>query len=223
MATSGTVTFNLDVVDLIEEAYEQVGKEMRGGYDLKTARRSLDLLTKEWANRGINLWTIDSVSTAVTALDSDITLEADTIDVLDAVWRTGTGTSQSDRIMTRMSVSEWAQTANKNTQSTPSRYWINRLGAAPVLQMWPVPSEAGTLVYWRMRMMEDAGAYTNTMDIPTRFLPAMASGLAYYLAIKTVGADNRIPTLQAEYERQFRLATEEDRERASLRLVPGTR
>jgi len=111
---------------------------------------------------------------------------------------------------------------NKLTASLPSRFWINRT-VPPVMTLWPVPVEAGTLVYYKLRRMQDTGAYTNTMDIPLRFLPAMTSGLAYYLAIKTVGADNRIPILQAEYERQFRLAAEEDRERASLMLLPGVR
>lgn len=223
MATSGTTTFDLDIMDVIEEAYEMVGKEVRGGYDVKTARRSLDLLTKEWANRGINFWTIDDQFAAITPGQTEIILPADTIDVLDAVWRRFDGTvAQNDRTLTRMSVKEWAQLANKNTTSLPSRYWVQRINP-PVMTIWPVPTDAGNLFYWRLRRIQDAGNYTNTMDVPVRFLPAMTSGLAYYLAIKTVGADNRIPILQGEYERQFRLASEEDRERASLMLVPGVR
>lgn len=223
MATSGTTSFDLDIIDMIEEAYEMVGKEVRGGYDVKTARRSLDLLTKEWANRGINFWTIDEQSTPIAVNQTEVTLPADTIDVLDAVWRRfDNSAAQNDRTLTRMSVKEWAQTANKQTTSLPTRYWINRT-SPPVMTIWPVPNDSANLVYWRLRRIQDAGNYTNTMDVPVRFLPAMTSGLAYYLAIKTVGADNRIPILQAEYERQFRLASEEDRERASLMLVPGVR
>jgi hypothetical protein len=223
VTTSGTTTFNLDIVDMIEEAYEMVGKEVRGGYDVKTARRSLDLLTKEWANRGINFWTIAEVHVPIISGQQTITLEDDTIDVLDAVWRRHDSTAaQNDMSLTRMSVKEWAQTSNKLTPSLPSRFWINRT-VPPVMTLWPVPFQDGVLVYYKLRRMEDAGAYTNTMDVPLRFLPAMTSGLAYYLAIKTVGADNRIPILQAEYERQFRLAAEEDRERASLMLLPGVR
>lgn len=220
MATSGTTVFNLDIIEIIEDAYEMVGKEVRGGYDVKTARRSLDLLTKEWANRGINFWTIEESSAAITEGQTTLTLDADTIDILDAAWRRLTGVSQQDRTMTRMSVKEWAQTANKNVTSMPSRYWINRT-VPPVMTIWPVPTEAGTLVYWKLRRIEDSGSYTNNMDVPTRFLPALVSGLAYYLAIKTVGADTRIPMLQAEYERQYKLASDEDRERASLYLLPG--
>lgn len=220
MATSGTATFTLDLLDIIEESFERVGAAVSHGFALKTARRSLDLLTKEWANRGINFWTIAESTEAIAAADTSSTLDPDTIDVLDVVWRTGSGSSQNDRSMTRISVSEWASIANKNSTGQPSQFWINRLATGPVMHIWPVPVEAGTLVYWKLRRIEDAGAYTNNMDIPPRFLPALVSGLAYYLAIKSPGAMDRVPMLQAEYERQFQLASEEDRERASLWLVP---
>lgn len=222
MPTSGTTTFNIDILDLIEEAYEQVGKEVRGGYDLRTARRSLDLLMREWGNRGLNMWTVQEQSSPVSSGLAEVTLPEDTIDILDAVWRSNHGTAQQDRVLNRMSVSEWAQTANKNVPSLPSRFWVNRT-EPPVVKLWPVPSADGLLVYWRLRNVQDGGSATNTVDVPRRFLPAMASGLAFYLAIKTPGADNRIPLLQAEYERQFMLAAEEDRERASLRIVPYSR
>jgi len=222
MATSGTATFDLDIADLIEEAYERAGTEVRSGYDLRTARRSLNLLSNEWSNRGVNFWTIEETTVAVTASDSDIVLESDTIDVLDASWRTGTGTDQQDRILTRMSVNEWNATANKNTTSLPSRYWINRT-LTPTMYLWPVPVDAGTLVYYKMRRIEDSGAYTNTFDIPPRFLPALVSGLAFYLAQKKPELVNRLSFLKQEYEEQYRLASEEDRERASLRLVPRIR
>jgi hypothetical protein len=177
------------------------------------------LLTKEWANRGINFWTISETSVAVSASDSDITLEADTIDILDAVWRTGSGTSQNDRNMSRISVTEWSSLANKNLTGAPSQYWVNRT-VPPVVNLWPVPVTAGTLVYWKLRRIEDTGTGANTMDIPPRFLPAMTTGLAYYLSMKMPEVSDRIPLLQAEYERQYTLAAEEDRERASLFLVP---
>lgn len=220
MTTSGTTTFNLDIVTIAEEAFERVGKEMRSGYELKTARRSLDLLMKEWANRGINFWTIEETTVSVAASTQEITLASDTVDILDASWRTGTGSGQNDRIMTRMSVTEWAQTANKNETSTPSRFWVNRI-VPPVVTIWPIPSQAGTFVYWKMRLIEDVGNSSRTMDVPSRFLTAMVAGLAYYLSQKTPGAEAKIPFLQQEYERQFSLAAEEDRERASLFLVPG--
>lgn len=220
MTTSGTVAFNLDVVTIAEEAFERVGKEMRSGYELKTARRSLDLLMKEWANQGINFWTIEETTIAVDAGTNELTLASDTIDILDASWRTGSGMGQNDRIMTRMSVAEWAQTANKNQTSTPSRFWVNRT-VPPVVTIWPIPSQAGIFVYWKMRLIEDVGNSSRTMDVPSRFLPAMVAGLAYYLAQKTPGAEAKISFLQQEYERQFRLAADEDRDRSSLFLVPG--
>lgn len=221
MATSGTTSFTLDIVDIMEEAYEMVGVEMRVGYDAKTAKRSLDLLMREWANRGVNLWALEQVATPVTAGTTSITPENDVIDILDATWRTGTGDGQFDRSMTRISVMEWSGMANKNLTGQPSLYFVNRLASAPVVYLWPVPVDDGTFVYWKMRQMEDAGAYTNNMDVPGRFLPALTAGLAYYLAIKTPAAGERLPLLQKEYERQFQYAYETDRERASLWLTPG--
>ena len=145
MTTSGTTTFNLDIIDLVEEAYELIGVEMRTGHEMKTARRSLDMLMREWGNRGINFWTVRETSVAVASGDAQITLAADTIDVLDAVWRTGSGTSQNDRTLTRISVVEWAQTANKNNPGSPTQFWIKRTDP-PVLHLWPVANTAGTLV-----------------------------------------------------------------------------
>ena len=219
MASSGTTAFSLDILEIVEEAFEMTGVESRNGYDLKTARRSLDLLMREWGNRGINFWTIKESSEAVAADQSSITLDADTIDILDAVWRTGTGQSQHDGPFTRIGIDEFANIANKNNPGSPSLVWVNRV-VPPVANIWPIPVEAGTFVYWKLRRIEDAGAYTNTVDVPPRFLPAMTSGLAYYLAIKTPSAAERIPMLQQEYERQFGLASDEDRERASVYLVP---
>lgn len=220
MATSGTTTFELDIHDIIEEAYERVGVESRNGYDLKTAGRSLDLMMREWQNRGINFWTISQKTESVSANDTSSTLDADTVDVLDAVWRTGTGTDQNDRTMTRISVSEWSAIANKNQTGSPTLFWVNRVSAAPVAYLWPIPDTAGTFAYWALRQIEDGSRYSNTMDVPVRFNTALVAGLAYYLAMKTPSAIDRLPDLATEYERQFSLAAEEDRERASLYLTP---
>lgn len=220
MATSGTTNFNLDIIDIIEEAYEMVGIEMRGGYDMRTARRSLDLLMREWGNRGINFWTVKENVLAVTAGDTTIPLPADTIDILDAVWRTGSGTSQNDRTLTRISMVEWSQTANKNQPGSPTQFWINRLQPVQQMHLWPVATTNGQLVYYGLRSIEDVGAYGNTMDAPKRFLPAITSGLAYMLAIKNGGDPNKLTILKAEYDRQYGLAAEEDRERAPFKLVP---
>ncbi len=217
MATSGTTTFNPDILELIEEAYEMVGVEVRSGYDLKTARRSLDLLMREWQNRGLNFWTIDQESAAILAADTTLTLDSSTIDVLDVAWR---NSSDIDRTMVRMSMPEYLHIANKEQTGQPTQFFINRNVATPILYFWPIPVDAGTLVYYRIRKIEDAGSYTNTVDVPTRFMPALTSGLAFYLAMKTPSAAPRIPMLQAEYERQFEYAASEDRERASFRFVP---
>lgn len=223
MASSGTTAFNIDLLNIIEEAYEMVGVEARNGYDIKTARRSLDLLMREWGNRGINFWTIKEVDVSVTAGTNVLTLESDTIDILDCAWRqTDISGAIQDRTMTRMGLDEWVTISNKQQTSLPSRFYVARV-VPPTVTIWPVPTSDGTFVYWKMRSIEDTGNYTNTMDIPPRFLPAMTSGLAYYLAIKTPNAVQRIPFLQQEYERQFGLAEGEDRERASLWLVPDMR
>ena len=221
MATSGSFTPNstFDILNIVEEAYERIGKEVRTGYDMRSARRSLDLLTKEWANKGVNLWTIEEQSAAISAGTASLTLDADLIDTLEVSWRTGTGTTQNDRAMQRISVREWSHTANKNATGSPTLYWVNRIDP-PVIHMWPVPAEAGTLLYYTMRHLEDAGAYTNTMDIPPRFLPALTAGLAYYLALKSPEAMQNIAIYKAEYNDQWTHAVNEDRERASLRLVP---
>lgn len=220
MATSGTTTFNLDIIDVIEEAYELTGSELRAGYDMKTARRSLNMLMREWGNKGINFWTVRNDIIPVTTGQSTVTLAGDVIDIMDAAWRTGAGTSQNDRILTRISVVDWAQTANKNTPGLPTQYWVNRVVPA-VVNLWPVATQDGLLVYWGIRSIQDAGAYGNNMDIPPRFLPALTTGLAYYLALKG-GADmaQTAVVLKTEYDRQFQLASEEDREKAPFKLVP---
>ena len=220
MTSSGTTNFNLDVIDLIEEAYELVGMEMRGGYQMKTARRSLDMLMREWGNRGLNFWTIRETIIPVSAGTTKLTLASDVIDILDASWRTGSGLNQNDRILTRIDMVNWSQMANKNNPGYPTQYWVNRVVPAEV-HLWPVPSDStGQFVFYGIRSIQDVGAYSNTMDIPPRFLPALTSGLAYFLSIKTPGAEARIPLLKAEYDRQYEMAADEDRERAPFKLTP---
>jgi hypothetical protein len=221
MTTSGTTSFNPDILDLIEEAYEMVGIEVRGGYDLKTARRSLDMLLREWGNRGINMWTLKQFEVPVVATGNPlvITLPPSTIDLLDTAWRTGEGTTQNDQSLTRLTGMQWASLASKNEVGTPSQFYVHRV-VPPILRVWPTPTESGTFVCWGLRTIEDSGTYTNTSDIPPRFLPALVSGLAYYLAIKSPNAEGRVPMLQAEYERQYNLAAEEDRDRGSFFMVP---
>jgi hypothetical protein len=224
MATSGTTTFNLDLVELVEEAFERVGSEMRTGYDLKTARRSLNLLFADWANRGINMWTFEQGSIAMVPGTATYTLPADTVDLLEHVIRTGAGSSatQADLTITRISVSTYATIPNKLAQARPIQVWIQRLQPAPQITVWPVPdaSQTYTFVYWRMKRIDDAGTGTNTMAVPFRFIPCMVAGLAYYLAMKVPGGLERLGVLKQQYDEAWQLAADEDREKASVRFVP---
>ena len=231
MTTTGTSTFNLDLNNLIEEAFERCGAEIRTGYDMRTARRSLNLLTIEWANRGINLWTIEQGSIAMVQGQIVYDLPIDTIDLLDHVIRTQTGVEQTDINITRISVSTYSTIPNKNAQGRPIQVWINRQSGAtepntgvayPQINVWPSPDQSNyyTFVYWRLRRIQDAGNGINTQDIPFRMLPCMVAGLAYYLSMKLPGAESRIEMLKASYEEQWALAPSEDREKASLRLAP---
>ena len=303
MATTGTSAFNLDVNDLIEEAFERCGQELRTGYDFRTARRSLNLLTIEWANRGINLWTIEQGQIPLYPSQIVYALPTDTIDLLDQVVRTGTGLNQQDININRISESTYSTIPNKNAQGRPIQVWINRqsgednattatltsainatdttipvtgitqLASAgfvkigsetisysaidgnslvycargqngttaashtggdaitnqnlPCINIWPVPNQGSTgnpyytFVYWRMRRVQDAGTGTRTQDIPFRFLECMVAGLAYRMSVKLPNVDpNRVMALKTEYEQQWQLAADEDRDKASDRFVP---
>ena len=301
MATTGSTAFNLDVNDLIEEAFERCGKELRTGYDFKTARRSLNLLTIEWANRGINLWTVEQGVIPMVTGQAMYPYPADTIDLMDMVIRQNNGTSnQIDINISRIAEPTYMSLPNKLAQGRPIQVWINRqsgqenlsgallnanisstattidltstsgLASAgfikidnetisypnvsgnqlincargqngttaaahtanatvtvqnlPSINVWPTPNSPGsqyTFVYYRMRRIQDAGSGTYVQDIPFRFIPCMVAGLAYQLSTKLPGVDmNRVPMLKADYEQQFQLAAEEDREKAPIRFVP---
>jgi hypothetical protein len=224
MTTSGTTAFNLDFTELAEEAWERAGREMRSGYDLRTARRSMNLLTIEFANRGINLWTVESGSQILTPGVATYNLPADTIDIIEHVIRTNAGnaTLQSDLTISRISVSTYASIPAKLTQGRPIQIFVERLRDQPRITLWPVPDSSVqyTLFYYRLRRIQDAGTGVNTPDAPFRFLPAIAAGLAYHIAMKTPDMAGRVQMLKAEYDEQFNLAAGEDREKASVRFVP---
>ena len=232
MATTATTTFNLDLNSLCEEAFERAGSEMRSGYDLKTARRSLNIMLINWVNRGINLWTVDEGSIPLVAGTATYNLPLDTVDLLDHVVRTGSTTTQVDINISRISVSTYANIPNKNATGRPLQVYIDRQSGAtgptptstvayPTITVWPVPDNATyTFQYWRLRRIQDAGTGVNTQDVPYRFLPALVAGLAYYLSMKLPEAIARIPMLKEDYESEFALAAEEDREKAPLRMVP---
>jgi hypothetical protein len=301
MSTTGTTSFNLDVNDLIEEAFERCGKELRTGYDFRTARRSLNLLTIEWANRGINLWTVEQGVIPMVTGQAMYPIPVDTIDLMDTVIRQNNGTSnQIDINISRIAEPTYMSLPNKLAQGRPIQVYINRQSGQenlsdallsanvsstdttinltstsgltssgfikigtetisypnvngnqlincargqngttaaahtagdtitvqnlPCINVWPTPNAPGnqyTFVYYRLRRIQDAGSGVYVQDIPFRFIPCMVAGLAYQLSTKLPDVDmNRIPMLKMDYEEQFRLAAEEDREKAPIRFVP---
>lgn len=232
MTTSGNTGFNLNLNELVEEAFERCGAELRTGYDLRTARRSLNLLTIEWANRGINLWTIEQGQIAMNQGQITYDLPIDTIDLIDHVIRTQPGQQgQTDINITRISVDTYSTIPNKNAQGRPIQVWINRQSGAdypvdgvayPQINVWPAPEQSNyyTFVYWRLRRIQDAGNGVTTQDIPFRFLPCMVAGLAYHLSKKVPGALERSQMLKMEYEELWQQAADEDREKAALRIAP---
>ena len=299
--TSGSTSFNLDLSELVEEAFERAGSELRTGYDLRTARRSLNLMFAEWANRGINMWTFEQGTITLTEGLPTYALPLDTVDLLDHVIRTqaNVASTQADLTITRISVSTYATLPNKLQQARPIQVWVQRLdgqtsptsstlngaitsttattitlnstvglpatgfikvdsetiwygyisgntlgncfrgqnnttaathttGTAvyvqnlPSITVWPTPDGSQTyqFVYWRMRRTQDAGGGVNVMDVPFRFVPCMAAGLAYHVALKVPGGLERIQLLKAQYDEAWMVAADEDQERAAIRLVP---
>ena len=231
-ATTNTSVFNLDLNDIIEESFERCGAELRSGYDFKTARRSLSLLVLEWANRGINLWTVEQGEIPIVAGTITYDLPVDTVDLIEHVIRTGSDTTQQDINITRISVSTYSSIPNKNASGRPIQVWINRQSGAlnadatlqnPQINIWPtgVSGQTYTFVYWRLRRIFDvAGTGITGQDIPFRFLPCMIAGLSYYLSMKIPGAETRTQLLKQLYDEAFQLAADEDREKAAIRFVP---
>ena len=222
MATSGTATFNLEISEVIEEAFERCGLQARTGYDIETARRSLNLLSLEWANRGLNFWTVEQGTATASDGTSSVTLPADTVDLIEHWIRTGTGTSQNDQPLSRFSVSQYSTIPNKLSEGRPVNIYIDKQATAPVAYLWPTPDKDYTLVYQRIRRIQDTGTVGSTNpDIPARFLPCLVAGLAYQISQKYPDAFARAPLLKQEYEFQWGLAEQEDRDRASVHFVPG--
>jgi len=248
--TTGQTSFNLDLNNLVEDAFERCGQELRTGYDLRTARRSLNLMTIEWANRGINLWTVEPGQINLEQGRIMYPLPVDTIDLLDMVTRTGTGSNQQDININRISESTYITIPNKNATGRPIQVWINRQSGQenpttlltaealdathvtaskvyvqnlPTVNVWPAPDQSSfyQFVYYRLRRIQDAGNGVTVEDIPFRFIPCMVAGLAAYLSMKLPNVmPDRIAMLRADYEAAFQLAADEDREKASVRFVP---
>ena len=214
MAVSNSVDFELDVAEYIEEAFERCGLDVRTGYDLKSAKRSLNLMLAEWANRGLNQWTITQRTQALVTGTGAYALGADVIDILSlVVQRDGT-----DYSLSRLSRDDYLNIPNKTTQSRPNQFFLDRQ-VTPSLKIWPVPENSTDVIYYNaLTRMDDADTFINTMDMPFRFYPCLAAGLAYYIAVKR--APNRVQMLKAMYEEEFERAMTEDRDRASFNVVP---
>ena len=215
MTTSGSRDSVLDVAEIIEEAYERCGLEVRTGYDARTARRSLNLMFADWANRGLNLWTVQQATQALTAGTATYTFTSDYADLLEVVVRR----SSTDFELSKMSRSEYLTVPNKSTQGRPSQYYYNRQ-ISPQITLWPTPENStDTLVYYYVQRIQDVDALVNTTDAPFRFLPCMVAGLAYYTALKK--APERVQLLKVVYEEEFQRAADEDEDRVPLKLQPS--
>tara|TARA_S200002703_G_scaffold42606_1_gene36963 strand:- start:999 stop:1667 length:669 start_codon:yes stop_codon:yes gene_type:complete len=215
MTVSGSKNFELDVTEYIEEAFERCGREVRTGYDIKTAKRSMNLLFADWANRGLNSWTIEQSTQALVAGTAEYTLGSDTIDILSAAVRR----DNVDYNIQRLSRDDYLGVPNKTTQGRPSQWFLDRL-ISPVLKLWPVPENStDVVVFDRLVRMDDADTAQNTVEMPFRFYPCLAAGLAYYIAIKK--APDRVPLLKAVYEEEMERAISMDRDRASFNIVPS--
>lgn len=229
MATSGTTTWNPDIAELCEEAYERAGLELRSGYDLKTARRSLNFLLTEWANKGLNLWTVRSGTITLVPGQKTYTsadgLPADAVDYIEHVCRTNNAGIPTDITLNRISVSTYANIPTKDSQGRPYQIYVNRAVNGPEITLWPVPdsSTTYTLAYWYLRREDDAtNPVSQTIQVPFRFYNALVAGLAYQIALKKPEAQDRISMLKDLYDEAFQLAADEDRDRASVRFTPFT-
>jgi hypothetical protein len=243
MTTSGTSAFNLDLSEIVEEAFERCGSELRSGYDMRTARRSMNLLFADWANRGINMWTIEQGTINLVQGQNTYDLPVDTVDLIEHQIRTGAGNqfTQADLTITRISVDTYTTIPNKLSQGRPIQVWIQRMSGAkypaglgpngtntstnvdnPQITVWPTPdgSQPYQFIYWRLRRIQDAGDGVNTFDVPFRMIPCLAAGLAYYMALKIPGAEARLPVLKQQYDEAWEMAATEDREKAAQRFVP---
>lgn len=227
MTTSGTTTWAPDLAELFEEAFERAGLELRSGYDLKTARRSLNFLLTEFANKGLNLWTVRTGTLTLVPGQSVYTttdgLPSDAIDYIEHVCRTVNGGVPTDITLNRISVSTYANIPNKNSQGRPYQIYVDRATNAPKITVWPVPdsSTTYTLVYWYLKRADDATSpVSQTVELPFRFYNAIAAGLAYHIALKKPEAQDRVSMLKELAEEAFALASDEDRDRSSVRFTP---
>jgi hypothetical protein len=226
MATSSSKDFELDVADYVEEAFERCGIELRTGYDLKTANRSLNLMLAEWSNRGLNQWTITEKTVAMVKDTKTYNIDSSNatapIDVLDVFIRETVSSETTDLPMTRLSRAEYSNIATKSTTGKPNQFFINKQ-ITPTINVWPTPDKSSTYTIHMnvLTRMDDADAATNTLDVPFRFYPCLAAGLAYYISLKR--APERTALLKSLYEEEFERAMSTDEDRASFRISPNLR
>jgi hypothetical protein len=226
MALSGSKDFELDVADYVEEAFERCGLELRTGYDLKSANRSLNLMLAEWANRGLNQWTVKEKTVAMvqgtSTYNIDSTNATAPIDVLDVYIRETQGSETTDLPMTRLSRAEYSHITTKSSTGKPNQFLVDKQ-TTPTLTVWPVPDKTSTYTVYMnvLTRMDDADAGANTMDMPFRFYPCLAAGLAYYISLKR--APDRTSMLKSLYEEEFQRALSTDEDRASFRVSPSLR
>ena len=221
MALSGSTNFEPNVTEFIEEAFERCGIELRTGYDLRTAKRSINIMLAEWANRGLNQWTIEQTTQTVTEGTNSYNLNSNVIDILDMVVRRTTNSVNTDTNMSRISRSEYLNIPNKDTKARPNQFFFDKQ-TTPAIKVYPTPENStDVLVFNKLVRMDDADTATNTMDLPFRFYPCFAAGLAYYISIKR--APQRTAELKAIYEEEFRRAADQDEDRASFRIRPNLR
>ena len=214
MTTSSSTDFDLNVAEFIEEAYERCGLEAKTGYDLQTAKRSMNIMLAEWSNRGLNQWTIEQRTQALTANDSEYNLATDVIDILSLVVRR----SGTDFSMTRISRDSFLNLPNKTSTGRPTQYFLDRQNT-PNLKLFPTPENStDVIVYDALTRMQDADTPINTIEIPFRFIPCLTAGLAYYIAMKK--APDRIQLLKTVYEEEFERAMAEDRDRSAFNVSP---
>jgi hypothetical protein len=218
MTTSSSTDFEPNVAEFIEEAFERCGLELRTGYDLKTAKRSINIMLAEWANRGLNQWTIEQTTQTVTEGTTNYSLNSNVIDILDMVVRRTVNTTQTDISLSRLSRSQYINIPNKTTKARPSQFFFDKL-TTPVIKIWPAPENStDILVFNKLVRMDDADKATNTMDMPFRFYPCFAAGLAYYISMKR--SPERSAILKQAYEEEFERAMSQDEDRASFRIRP---
>ena len=217
MAVSGSTNFEPNITEFIEEAYERCGLELRTGYDLKSAIRSANIMLAEWANRGINLWTVELRTKTLTGSTTSYALDSDLVDILEAVLFTTSDTT-TDIEVDRISRAEYLNISKKTTEGTPVQYFLERGASTPTLYLYPTPDGAHTFKYYGLTKIQDAGDYNDQLEVPTRFIPCLSSGLAYYMSVKK--APERTPLLKQLYEEEWQRASEEDRPRSSFFATP---